>query len=209
MKKLGLLLATVLLFASVDAKEQSNPWDNAKQAVVVQTEGISQSTKDSILLQKLSPDQLVELEKEKLEVETQRIASKSHNDMPLSSFAIVLICLLPFLFVVVVLVILASSRNRESKRKYDFYQKSLEMGQTIPENFFDEPKKTNPNSNLKKGILWFVVGVALLLYFVIVNEKNGLIVGIVPTFVGIGYLLVHKLDKQKTVSTTNADEQNG
>jgi len=44
---------------------------------------------------------------------------------------------------------------------------------------------------------------------VIVNEKDGLIVGIVPTFVGIGYLLVHKLDKPKTDSSTNKDEQNG
>lgn len=209
MKKLGLLLVTVLLFAGAQAKEQINPSDSVKQEAVVQTEGISQSAKDSILLQKLSPDQLAELEKARLDVETQRIASESHSDMPLSSTAIVLICLLPFLFVVAVLVVLANSRNRESKRKYELYMKSLEMGQTIPENFFDEPKKSNPNSNLKKGILWFVVGAALLIYFVIVNQKDGLIVGIVPTFVGIGYLLVHKLDKPKTEITINSDEQNG
>jgi len=209
MKRLGLLLITVLLFTGVQARDQINPTDSTKQESVVQTEEISQLSKDSILLHKLSPDQLIELEKAKLEVEKERIASDSHSNMPLSSSAIVLICLLPFLFVVLVLVVLANSRNRESKRKYDLYMKSLEMGQTIPENFFEEPKKTNPNSNLKKGILWFVVGAALLIYFVIVNEKDGLIVGIVPTFVGIGYLLVHKLDKPKTDSSTNKDEQNG
>jgi len=209
MKKLGLLLVTLLLVAGVQAREQIIPTDSVKQESVVQTEEMRQYTKDSILLHKLSPDQLAELEKEKLVVETQRIASESHSDMPLSSAAIVIICLLPFLFVVVVLIVMANSRNRESKRKYDLYMKSLEMGQTIPENFFDEPKKSNPNSNLKKGILWFVVGAALLIYFVIVNQKDGLIVGIVPTFVGIGYLLVHKLDKPKTDSSTNTDEQNG
>jgi len=39
------------------------------------------------------------------------------------------------------------------------------------------------------------------------HHTKGLIVGIVPTFVGIGYLLVHYLEKPKTNTTGNGDEQ--
>jgi membrane protein implicated in regulation of membrane protease activity len=50
---------------------------------------------------------------------------------------------------------------------------------------------------MKRGILWLAVGVALLIYFVIIHNNMALIIGIIPTFVGIGYLLVHFLDKPK------------
>jgi hypothetical protein len=101
------------------------------------------------------------------------------------------------------------AKKDESKRRYDLYAKSLEMGQTIPEHFFDEPKKANPSSNLKKGILWFVIGAAIFISLLVMHEKDGLILGIVPTFVGIGYLLVHFLEKPKPDSTVNNDEQHG
>ena len=95
-------------------------------------------------------------------------------------------------------------RNRESQRKHDLYMKSLEMGQAIPDHFFDEPKKVNVISNLKKGILWLSAGLGALVYFTIINEEEALILGIVPAFIGAGYLLVHLLDKPK-----KTDEQNG
>jgi len=59
-------------------------------------------------------------------------------------------------------------------------------------------------SNLKNGILWSAVGLALLIYFIVEQENEALIVGIVPAFVGIGYILVHFLDKpKKTMSKTD------
>jgi len=83
------------------------------------------------------------------------------------------------------------------------------MGQSIPEHFFDEPKKANVASNLKKGILWLVVGLTLVISFLVINENDVLIWGIVPAFVGIGYLLVNKLDNPKTDAIANNDEQHG
>ena len=78
------------------------------------------------------------------------------------------------------------------------------MWQTITEHFFDESKKTNIIIKLKKGILWLSVGLSILIYVIFIKENEALIFGIVPTFVGIGYLLVHYLDKPK-----HTDEQNG
>lgn len=208
MKRFGLLLLTMLLFAGMQVFSAGINVDSLKQEIIKNSEELREQQKDSIMLSKLSPGQLLELKKQEFEVKKQQIENEGRQDMPLNGVGIVLICLLPFLFVVAIIAIQARAKNRESTRRYELYTKSLEMGQTVPEHFFDEPKKANPSSNLKKGILWLVVGLALLIYFIIVHKDNALIAGIVPTFVGIGYLLVHMLDKPKT-DTTDNNEQHG
>jgi hypothetical protein len=76
--------------------------------------------------------------------------------------------------------------------------KSLEMGQNIPESFFDEPKKSKP-SNLKRGIIALMVGLAFGIFLLIRHDNNigFMLAALIPGFVGIGYILVHFLEKQK------------
>lgn len=199
MKKIGLFLLAMLLFVGVQAKEQKIiRKDSIVKIMTTGDSDLRASVKDSMLMAKLSPDQLMQLENEKINLERERIDNQNRNNMPLNGFGIVMICLMPFLFVSLLIVVVTKAKNTESQRKYDLYTKSLEMGQTVPEHFFDEPKKANPSSNLKKGILWFAVGFAVLIYFIIIKQNEALILGIVPTFVGLGYLIVHFLDKPKT-----------
>jgi len=209
MKRIGLFLLALTLIVGANAAEPTPMHkDSAKEVKIVKMEKGS-SAKDSMLMSKLSADQLMQLEKEKIDLERQKVDANDGNHLPLGPFAIFMICALPFLFVAIIITLNVRSKNAESKRRYDLYTKSLDLGQTVPEHFFDEPKKTNPTSNLKRGILWSSVGIALLIYFIIVPDHDALILGIVPTFVGIGYLLVHFLDKPKTDSTVKNDEQHG
>jgi hypothetical protein len=87
--------------------------------------------------------------------------------------------------------------------------KSLEMGQTIPEHFFDEPKNVSKPSNLKRGIILLMVGISFGLFAFIKRDTDLfiLLAAIIPTFVGIGYLLVHKLEKPAKEITVRNDEQ--
>jgi large-conductance mechanosensitive channel len=213
MKRIGFLLVAIFLFLGVQANAAGVNIDSLKnelkEEVVKNSKELHELQKDSLMLSKLSPSQLLDLKRQEFEVEKQRIENEGRNDMPLNGFGIFMITLLPFLFIIVVLFIQARARNRESQRRYDIYMKSIEMGQSVPEHFFDEPKKSNAPSNLKKGILWLVIGLGIVISFLVMNEKDGLIVGIIPGFVGIGYLMVHKLDKPKTDSTVNNDEQHG
>lgn len=213
MKRIGFLLVAIFLFMGIQASAAGVNIDSLKnelkEEVVKNSKELHELQKDSLMLSKLSPSQLLDLKRQEFEVEKQRIENEGRNDMPLNGFGIFMITLLPFVFIVVVLFIQARARNRESQRRYDIYMKSIEMGQSVPEHFFDEPKKTNAPSNLKKGILWLVIGLGIVISFLLMNERDGLIVGIIPGFVGIGYLLVHKLDKPKTDSTVNNDEQHG
>ena len=201
MKRIGLFLLALTLFVGVQAAEKGVNMDSLKNAIVNNSKEIQEQKKDSVMFSKLSADQILQLKKGEQEVQKQQIDKEGRNEMPLNGAGIVLICLLPFLFVTTIVIVQARAKKEESKRRYDLYTKSLEMGQTVPEHFFDEPKKANPSSNLQKGILALAVGIALIIYFTIVHNNSALIAGIVPAFVGIGYLLVHFLEKPKTEST--------
>ena len=72
MKQLGLLLMVILLYIGMYANDKSLKSDFISQASTVQNEGIKQSVKDSILYQKLSSEQLMELKRQENEIEQQK-----------------------------------------------------------------------------------------------------------------------------------------
>lgn len=200
MKRIVLLFFTLAFFTGLYAKPELKKLDSiVKKEIRIIKGDPNFSIKDSILYQKLSAEQLIDLRREENRLELQRIEAANKNDMPLNGFGIVMIVLMPFLLIFSLALIITKTRTKESLRRYDLYNKSLEMGQTIPEHFFDTPKKQSDRiSNLKKGIIWLAVGLALVVYFIIIVEYEPLILGILPTFVGSGYLLVHFLEKPKS-----------
>lgn len=207
MKRIGLFLLALTLFVGVQATEKVN-MDSLKNDIITNSKEIQEQKRDSIMLSKLSADQILELKNGELELKRQQIETDNHQAMPLGGAAIFMICMLPFLFVAIIIMLNLRAKNAESKRRYDLYTKSIEMGQSVPEHFFDEPKKANPSSNLKRGIICMAVGLALLVFY-LVNKNDGFLIGgIIPAFLGAGYLLVHFLEKPKTDSTLN-DEQHG
>lgn len=208
MKPIGLLLLAFALTFGTAMPASAINVDSLRREIIKNNKEIQQQKKDSLMLSKLSAEQLLELKRDEMEIERQRIENAGRSDMPFDGFQLFMIVMLPFLFVIVIIFLNLRARNTESKRRYDLYVKSIEMGQPVPEDFFNEPNK-NSASSLKKGILWFAVGLGLLIFFLIDKEKDGMIFGIVPTFVGIGYLLVHYLDKPKTDTTVRNNEQLG
>ncbi len=205
---IGLLLLAMTIFVGANAGNSVN-MDSLRQEIVKNSKEIHDMQKDSVMVSKLTSEQVMELKKQEMEVEQARIAKESRSDMPFTGFQLFLIVMVPFIFVIVLFLISVKAKKDEGNRRYNLYLKSIEMGQTIPENFFDEPKKANPASNLKKGILWLSVGLAVFISFLIIGKSNGLFLGIIPAFVGIGYLLVHFLEKPKTDSNLNDNEQHG
>lgn len=208
MKRIGFFLLALTLFVGVNTANAGINVDSLKSEIIKNSKEIQEQKKDSVMYSKLSADQILELKKGEAEVRRQEVENEGRSDMPLNGAGIVLICLLPFLFAAVIITLNVRAKNEESKRRYDLYTKSIEVGQTIPDHFFDEPKKANNVSNFKRGILWLAVGVAVVISFLVMGQHKWLFIGIVPTFVGIGYLLVHYLDKPKTDSTPK-NEQHG
>lgn len=209
MKRISLFLLTITLFCLPMLAQN----DSTAQQAVQPKQEMTQTEKDSIVYSKLSPDQIMSLKEQELQLESEKIEANSKLDMPLNGFGIVMICMLPFLFVLLLIFINAKHRDKESKRKYELYLKSLEMGQTIPESFFKEQEVKSKSSNLKKGVLLLMVGLALMIVsFVRQDLHSGLFIGgIIPGLLGIGYILVHLLEKPKKEEENPdvKDEQNG
>lgn len=208
MKRIGLVALFILSMTMMYTRAiNTDSLRNAlKEEIATNNKDLRQQQKDSLMLTKLSGEQLMELKKQEIELERKRIENDAESDMPLGAAGVVIICMLPFVMVIGIILINARARSAESKRRYDIYMKSLEMGQAVPEHFFEEPeRKKNPSSNLKRGVICMAVGLALVVAFLVRRNDGLLIGGIIPAFIGAGYLLVHYLEKPKNnqVSDTN------
>lgn len=216
MKKLFYLLVSIFVLGTSAAtfaqKTTGEEIEKAVEEIVQKATNpeLTDDQKDSVVYSKLNADQILALKIEEMEVEKQRIEARSKEDMPLNGLGIILIVISPFLFVTVLVYLNVRRKNQESVRRYDLYMKSLEMGQTVPEHFFDAPKQEGKASNLKRGILLLMVGLAFGL-FVIVQQRTSLpflLATFIPGFVGVGYLLIHFLEKPKKETAEIKDEQN-
>ena len=110
MKTLKITCMFLLLMAGMQLV--AAPLKNAdtivqKEVKVIKNE-LSAGQKDSILYEKLSADQLMELKLQEAQTERERIDAENRNEMPLNGAGIVLIVLIPFVFVVIMLTIIGN-----------------------------------------------------------------------------------------------------
>ena len=75
----------------------------------------------------------------------------------------------------------------------------VEKGQEVPAALFAPPPVVRARSDMRKGIVLTMVGVGVMLFFGAVNEWEGgaWAIGIIPFLIGLGYLLVWKLEAPK------------
>jgi hypothetical protein len=91
-------------------------------------------------------------------------------------------------------------RARRNKRKLqaELYVKALEQGKELPANFLAQSTKSNL---LNRGIILVAVGVGLGGFFTFAEDiKEGVMFGAIPLCVGLGYLIIHYLNKKRNDS---------
>lgn len=195
MKKIGIVLFALSFWVIATAQDihvgdtaDNAPVEKSIDSLQKMDVGDHIDSKEAYLLQKLSPEQLMELEKE-------RLINIRNSDMPFSKLGLLLISIAPFLMVILIVYLSNNQRDKESVRKYELYMKAIEKGQPVPDSYFKEQERTKM-SNLQKGALWLAVGLALLLV-ALVMKKSFFMFGIVPAFVGAAYLLVNFFENPK------------
>lgn len=197
MKKLGILLLAFTFWMGVNAETKKSIEASSTPKTEVSNDSVQKlhqnenlDPKEAVLLQKLTPNQIMELEK-------QRMENEKMNEMPFSKFGLLLICIAPFIFVIFIVYFTTLYKNKESLRKHELYMKALEAGQTIPENYFKEPEKPK-TSNLQRGVILFMLGIGFAVIYLGINHFAGFaIVGVILGFMGGAYLLVNFLEKPK------------
>jgi len=78
----------------------------------------------------------------------------------------------------------------------------VEKGQPIPaELLAPAARAVRKRSDVRRGVVWAMVGLGMMIFFGAVNDWEGGIwsLGLIPFLVGLGYLIVWKLEGKKDV----------
>jgi hypothetical protein len=103
--------------------------------------------------------------------------------------------------IVAVIMYFGFSRNRMMHRTI---RMMAEKGQPIPPALLAPPAPAvRQRSDMRRGVVLCMVGLGLMLFFGAVNEWEGgsWAIGVIPFVIGLGYLLVWKLEGKKDISS--------
>jgi hypothetical protein len=103
--------------------------------------------------------------------------------------------------IVAVIMYFGFSKNRMMHRTI---RMMVEKGQPVPAALLaPPPPAVRQRSDMRRGVVLVMVGLGVMLFFGAVNEWEGgaWAIGIIPFLIGLGYLLVWKLEGKKDVSS--------
>jgi hypothetical protein len=75
----------------------------------------------------------------------------------------------------------------------------VEKGQPVPEALLNPPPAQRQRSDVRRGVILTMIGVGLMVFLAAANDWEGgaWTLGLIPFLIGVGYLLVWKLDTKK------------
>ena len=104
----------------------------------------------------------------------------------------------PVLIVIVIgLFALAGSRMRQRTIRM-----MVEKGQPVPaELLAPEIRAVRRRSDVRRGVIWTMIGLGAMIFFGAVNnwEEGVWSIGLIPFLIGLGYLIVWKLERKNGV----------
>ena len=101
--------------------------------------------------------------------------------------------------IVMVIGIFALIGNRMRQRTI---RMMVEKGQPVPaELLAPEVRRVRRRSDVRRGVIWTMVGLGLIIWLAAVNDWEGgaWSFGLIPFLIGLGYLIVWKLENKKDI----------
>ena len=123
-----------------------------------------------------------------------------NDDIPWIAVPIVLIVFLSIFGVPVMIVgLIMYFSFSKSRALHKTVRMMVEKGQPVPEALLNPPPVVRQRSDLRRGIILSTVGAGLIVLLGALNDWEGGIwsVGMIPFLIGLGYLLVWRLDVHK------------
>jgi hypothetical protein len=189
-----IFLATTAIAADDTNAELARPSTNAADASSVQPAkhrvsisiGESEYARYPLpkeVLDRLTPEQVLELEKSRRE----------H-----SQIEEVVIPLAAFVMVVGIIALGVTQRLKRARILHETIRIMIEKGQPIPPELLQpqEPRR-GPRSDLRRGLVFIGIGIALL--FMFFGHGDGMLrwVGLIPLLMGVAFLITWKVESNK------------
>jgi hypothetical protein len=127
-------------------------------------------------------------------------SEKSHGDIPEFVIPIVAIVFLTIfgapVLIVGLILYFSFSRQRALHRTV---RMMVEKGQPVPEALLNPAPAQRQRSDVRRGVVLTMIGVGLMVFLAAANDWEGgaWTLGLIPFLIGVGYLLVWKLDTKK------------
>jgi len=134
------------------------------------------------ILEKLSPDQIVELEK------ARRQTSQVED---------IVVPVVFFGAAVAVVALVAGLRLKRNKLLHETMRAMIDKGQPIPPELLQPPTpKRRPRSDLRRGLVLAGIGVGLTVWLAL-EGGNQWALGLIPLLMGLGFLVTWKVEQNK------------
>jgi hypothetical protein len=104
----------------------------------------------------------------------------------------------PVLIVILAGIFALSAQHR----RHQTIRMLAEKGQPIPAELLAQTRRTvRQRSDVRRGVIWTMIGLGAMIFFGAVNEWEGGVwsLGLIPFLIGLGYLIVWKLEGKKDV----------
>jgi len=112
--------------------------------------------------------------------------------------AVILVFGTPVIIVIAILI----HKARRTQAIHDTVVRLAEKGLPIPPELFVDRRTEDPRSSLHKGVILVAVGVGLTIFFLTLPDRRGPWgVGLIPLLIGIGYLIVWRLEDKRDART--------
>lgn len=115
-------------------------------------------------------------------------------------FFVIEIFSVPFVFVIFLTLIKSQEKQKILQLKADLYAKALENGKELPDSLLELPKKKY--NSLRVAIILTFVGIGISAFLFVTNPGNEIksaAGGLIPLFMGIGFLIIHFILKREGI----------
>ena len=89
------------------------------------------------------------------------------------------------------------------RRRHQTIRMLAEKGQPIPAELLAPARRAvRQRSDVRRGVIWAMIGLGAMIFLGAVNDWEGGVwsIGLIPFLIGLGYLIVWKLEGKKNVS---------
>ena len=108
--------------------------------------------------------------------------------------AVILVFGTPVIIVIAILI----HKARRTAAIHDTVVRLAEKGLPVPPELFVERRPDDMSSALRKGVILVAVGLGLTIFFLTLQDRQAPWgVGMIPLLIGVGYLIVWKLEGRK------------
>ena len=112
--------------------------------------------------------------------------------------AVVLVFGTPVIIVIAILI----HKARRTQAIHETVVRLSEKGLPVPPELFVERRLDDASSSLHKGVILVAVGIGLTIFFLTLQDRHAPWgVGMIPLLIGVGYLIVWKLEGKKESKT--------